>query len=144
MATELTDDLTMPVPGELARVARRRRPMQTFDEPTGAHPGVVDIDREERRSIGDAGGLLHVVGDDDDGVLVVKLFDQVFNFCCCNGVQCAARFVHQYHFRINGNRPGDTKSLLLSTTQSRAWLIKTILYLIPEGSLFYTFFDPFV
>jgi sn-glycerol 3-phosphate transport system permease protein len=36
MATELTDDQTMPVPGELARAARRRRPMQTFDEPTGA------------------------------------------------------------------------------------------------------------
>jgi sn-glycerol 3-phosphate transport system permease protein len=36
MATELTDDLTMPVPGELARAVRRRRPMQTFDEPTGA------------------------------------------------------------------------------------------------------------
>jgi sn-glycerol 3-phosphate transport system permease protein len=35
MATELTDDLTMPVPGELARAARRRRPMRTFDEPTG-------------------------------------------------------------------------------------------------------------
>ncbi len=36
MATELTDDLTMPVPGELARAARRRRPMRSFDEPTGA------------------------------------------------------------------------------------------------------------
>jgi sn-glycerol 3-phosphate transport system permease protein len=36
MATELTDDLTMPVPGELASAARRRRPRQTFDEPTGA------------------------------------------------------------------------------------------------------------
>ena len=36
MATELTDDLTMPVPGELARAARRRRRVQTFDEPTGA------------------------------------------------------------------------------------------------------------
>jgi sn-glycerol 3-phosphate transport system permease protein len=36
MATELTDDLTLPVPGELASAARRRRPMQSFDEPTGA------------------------------------------------------------------------------------------------------------
>jgi sn-glycerol 3-phosphate transport system permease protein len=36
MATELTDDLTLPVPGDLARATRRRRPMQTFDEPTGA------------------------------------------------------------------------------------------------------------
>ncbi len=36
MATELTDDLTMPVPGELARAVRRRRPMRTFDQPTGA------------------------------------------------------------------------------------------------------------
>lgn len=36
MAIELTDDLTMPVPGELARAARRRRPMRTFDQPTGA------------------------------------------------------------------------------------------------------------
>jgi sn-glycerol 3-phosphate transport system permease protein len=36
MATELNDDLTMPVPGELARAARRRRPRQFFDEPTGA------------------------------------------------------------------------------------------------------------
>jgi sn-glycerol 3-phosphate transport system permease protein len=36
MATELTDGLTMPVPGELAKAVRRRRPMQTFDEPTGA------------------------------------------------------------------------------------------------------------
>lgn len=36
MATELTDDLTMPVPGEPAQADRRRRPMRTFDEPTGA------------------------------------------------------------------------------------------------------------
>lgn len=36
MATDFTDDLTVPVPGELARAARRRRPMRTFDEPTGA------------------------------------------------------------------------------------------------------------
>lgn len=36
MATEFTDDLTMPVPGEVARAVRRRRPVRTFDEPTGA------------------------------------------------------------------------------------------------------------
>ena len=36
MAIELTDDLTMPVPGEPAQAVRRRRPMQTFDQPTGA------------------------------------------------------------------------------------------------------------
>jgi sn-glycerol 3-phosphate transport system permease protein len=36
MATELTDDLTLPVPGEVASAARRGRPMQSFDEPTGA------------------------------------------------------------------------------------------------------------
>jgi sn-glycerol 3-phosphate transport system permease protein len=36
MATELTDDLTLPVPGEVASATRRRRPMQSFDEPTGA------------------------------------------------------------------------------------------------------------
>ncbi len=39
MATELTDDLTLPVPGEPASAARRRRPMRSFDEPAG--PGRV-------------------------------------------------------------------------------------------------------
>ena len=36
MATELTDDLTLPMPGEPASTARRRRPMRSFDEPAGA------------------------------------------------------------------------------------------------------------
>ncbi len=35
MATEFTDDLAMPVTGELAHSVRRRRPMRAFDEPTG-------------------------------------------------------------------------------------------------------------
>ena len=34
MATELVDDMAVPTPGEPA--ARRRRPMQSFDEPSGA------------------------------------------------------------------------------------------------------------
>ncbi len=36
MATELTDDLAEPLPGEPASALRRRRPMRSFDEPTRA------------------------------------------------------------------------------------------------------------
>ena len=62
MATELTDDLTMPVPGELARAARRRRPMQTFDQPTedvnrdAVSPAVARL--ADQRESGEPGYLL--------------------------------------------------------------------------------------
>ena len=34
---------------------------------------------EERRVVGDPGGLLHIVSDDDDGVVVLERSDQVLD-----------------------------------------------------------------
>src|SRR4051812_44191427 len=42
---------------------------------------------EERRLVADAGGLLHVVGHDDDRVVVAQLGHQVFDLQRCNRIE---------------------------------------------------------
>lgn len=43
--------------------------------------------------VGDPGGLLHVVGDDQDGDLVLEVGDQFFDAGGCDRVQRGSRFV---------------------------------------------------
>src|SRR3546814_4161706 len=50
---------------------------------------------EESRSLRHAGGLLHIMGDDHDGVLAAHSMDQFLDFRGCDRVQGGAGFVHQ-------------------------------------------------
>src|SRR6476620_616067 len=64
---------------------------------------------EERRPVRNAGRLLHVVGHDHHGVLVLELVDEVLNGQGGDGVQCRTRLVHEDHLRLHGDGAGDAE-----------------------------------
>lgn len=68
---------------------------------------------EECRLITHPGSLLHVMGDDDDGVLLLELADQVFDGHGGDWVQRGAGLVHQQHVGLHGDCPCDAQPLLL-------------------------------
>ena len=88
-----------------------------LDQPTGlAHP----VEVEEAGLLADAGGLLHVVRDDDDGEAVLELGHQVLDGQRGDRVQRGAGLVHEQHVGLDGDRPGDAQPLLLTAGQAGA------------------------
>lgn len=85
--------------------------------------GVVDFDQpprlscrfqvEERGVVADPGGLLHVVGDDDDRVVLLQLTDQLLDGHRRDRVQRGARLVHEQHVGLHSDGPRDAQPLLL-------------------------------
>ena len=70
--------------------------------------------QEEGRVVGDTHRLLHIVGDDDDGIALLQFHGQFLDAGGGDGVQCAGGFVHQQHRRLHRQRPCDTQALLLA------------------------------
>src|SRR5262249_18486786 len=73
-----------------------------------------DVDRKKRGKVRDPGRLLHVVGDEDDRVLVLQLQHQFLDASRGDRVESGAGFVHQQHSGVGGDRPGDAQALLLT------------------------------
>src|SRR5947209_9275917 len=71
------------------RVHENRIRLRVFDDAA---------EHEEGGAVADAGGLLHVVGDDDDGVVVFQLVDQLFDLGRGDGIERRGRLVHQHDF----------------------------------------------
>ncbi|PAV92986.1 hypothetical protein WR25_06722 [Diploscapter pachys] len=69
---------------------------------------------EEGGALGDARGLLHVVRDDDDGVATAQFVDQLLDARGGDGIERAARFVHQDDFGFHRDGAGDAQPLLLA------------------------------
>ncbi len=72
------------------------------------------------------------MGDDDDGVLLLELADQVFDGHGGDWVQRGAGLVHQQHVGLHGDCPCDAQPLLLPPRQSAAGFIQSILDLVPQ------------
>ena len=68
-------------------------------------------------------GLLHVMRNNDDGILRFQFKDQVFDFTGADRIQRGARFVHQDDFWSQYNGPGYTQALLLTASQFHGWLV---------------------
>src|ERR1051325_2662414 len=75
---------------------------------------------KESRKVGDARGLLHVMGDDDYGDLLFELMNEFFDLGSGDGIEGGAGLIHQQDLRINGKRSGNTEPLLLSSGKTRA------------------------
>ena len=69
---------------------------------------------EQTCVIGHARGLLHVVGDDDDGVILFEFGDQLLHAQGGDRVERGCGLVHQDHFGLRGNDADDTWWLLLA------------------------------
>src|SRR5205823_8368717 len=84
----------------------------------------VDLDQtpeiEKGGVIGTAARLLHVVGDDDDRVLLLELADQFLNFGRRDRIERGTWFVHQHDLRFDRQGARDAKTLLLAARQSIA------------------------
>ena len=60
-------------------------------------------------------GLLHVVSDNHDCVLVPEFIHEFFDGKCATRVKSAARLIHQENFGAHGNGACDAQTLLLAT-----------------------------
>ncbi|CEE65186.1 hypothetical protein XAC2852_300002 [Xanthomonas citri pv. citri] len=85
--------------------------------------------------VGHARGLLHVVGDDHDGVVALELFHQLFDPAGGNRVQRGRRFVQQQHIRAQRYRTCDAQALLLATGKTQRALPQLVLDLVPQRAL---------
>src|SRR5271166_5057912 len=99
---------------------RRRRALHHFPQIKECH------------LIGAAGGLLHVVGDDGDGEVILQLVDQLLDLQRADRIQRAGRLIQQDHLRPHRDGPRDAQALLLPARQAHGGAVQPILHLTPE------------
>ena len=73
------------------------------------------------------------MGDDDDGVLVFQIGDQILNLGGGDGIQGGGGLVHQQDVGLHRQGPGDAQALLLAAGQAQGGLFQAILHLVPDG-----------
>ena len=105
-------------------------------------PGIVELNElpglarglevEEAGLLGNPRGLLHVVRDDDDRVLVLELGHEVLDRQRRDRVEGRAGLVHEEDGRAHGDRAGDAQALLLAARKGRPRLVEAILHLVPQ------------
>src|SRR3954451_25260046 len=83
----------------------------------------------ERRGISHARRLLHVVGDDDDRVALLELFDELLDLQRRHRVEGRAGLVHEDHVGLHGDRPRDAETLLLTAREPDAGVAEAVLHL---------------
>src|SRR6266700_987016 len=96
---------------------------------------VLRIHEHERRVVRDPRRLLHVVGDDDDGVVLDQPGHQVLDLQRGDRVQGRGGLVHQDDLGVDGHAAGDRQPLLLAARERRAGRVEPVLDLVPEGGV---------
>src|SRR5271155_5812938 len=93
--------------------------------------GRTELDKVSLVEEGHAGAnprrLLHVVRDQDHGIVVLELDDELFDLGGGTGVQGRSWLVQQEDLRPNGESPGDAQSLLLTTRKAPSILTEPVL-----------------
>uniref|UniRef100_E6PZA5 Uncharacterized protein n=1 Tax=mine drainage metagenome TaxID=410659 RepID=E6PZA5_9ZZZZ len=91
---------------------------------------------EEPSLLCDTCGLLHVVGDNDDGVLGFELKDEVFDLGGRNRIERGGWLVHKQHLGIDGKCAGDAHALLLTAGKAgTGFLLEFVFDFIPESGV---------
>src|SRR5882757_4343304 len=110
--------------------------------------GVVELDQvaeiHEGGLVGDARGLLHVMGDDGDGVVFRQFLDQFLDLGGRNRIERRARLVEQDHLGPHRHRAGDAEPLLLAAGQAEARGAELVLDLVPQRAAAQRLLDPAV
>src|SRR5258708_10997597 len=86
----------------------------------------------EGGEVRDARRLLHVVGDDDDRILLFQLVDQLLDLGGRDRIERRARLVEQDNFGLHRHGAGDAEPLLLAARQAEADGRELGLYLFPK------------
>jgi hypothetical protein len=79
--------------------------------------------------------LLHRMGDDDDAEVLAQFIDKLLDARGGDRVERRTGLVHQDHFRIDGNGPGDAQTLLLAAGQAGARMVEAILHFLEQAGL---------
>src|SRR5262245_30195192 len=98
----------------------------------------------ERREIGDAGGLLHVVGDDHDRIVSLELVDQLLDLGGRDRIECRAGLVEQDHLWFDRNGARNAQPLLLTARQALPVDRELVLHLVPQRGAPQRHLDPAV
>src|SRR5829696_1689428 len=102
----------------------RRRLLHHVPGPVVGHVHEYRLVRRPRR-------LLHVVGHDHDGVVLLQVEHELLDLERRAGVEGGAGLVHEDHVRARGDRPGDAQALLLAAGQRQARRLELVLHVIP-------------
>ncbi len=124
VSAEATGDVILGLP--LRRLREDHFGAVVLDQVAQVHEGGV---------VGHARGLLHVVGHDHDGVLVLELFHQLLDAAGRDRIQRRGRLVQQQHRRAQGHGTGDAQALLLATGQAQCALPQLVLHFVPQRAL---------
>src|SRR6266478_1046684 len=101
--------------------------------------------QEKAGELGHPRGLLHIMSDNDDSVLLFQLENQVFDFAARNWVEGRARLVHQQDFGLHSQGPGDAQTLLLSTRETGPGLFMQMVFnFVPQSGAVERAIDYFV
>src|SRR6516162_1652341 len=110
--------------GELLTRAREHAPRVVVLDQAALH--------EERGAIRDAGGLLHVVRHDHDGIAAFELQHQLLDAGRGGGVQRRCGLVHEQHLGLDGEAARDAQPLLLPARELECGALEPILHLVPQ------------
>src|SRR3569833_862116 len=108
----------------LLRISEQGVGVFVFDQLTQVH---------ERRVIGHARGLLHVVRDDDDGVVVLVLVDQLFELQGRIRIKGRRGLVQLYVLGLLRRRTRDHETLLLPPREAQRRVVQTVFRLVPQS-----------
>src|SRR5215207_3152074 len=108
------------------------RPVVLHDGARAVLAVVVELDGEERRHVRNARGLLHVVGDDDDRVVLLELEHQILDPPSGDRVEGRAGLVHQQDVGGGGERTRDAEALLLAAGHPERVRLEAVLDLVPQ------------
>src|SRR6202161_321510 len=110
--------------------------------------GVVEFDQlaeiHEGGLVGDARGLLHVVGDDRNRVVLRQFLDQFLDLGGRDRIERRTGLVEQDHLGEHRHGARDAKPLLLATGQAEAGGVQLVLDLVPQRAAAQRLFDPAV
>src|SRR5229473_5363604 len=98
-------------------------------------------DEQEGGEVTDARGLLHVVGNSDDGAEILQLHEQLLDFRGADGVERGTRFIEKQHFRLDGQGARDAQALLLAAGKFVSGLVEVVLHFVPERGVAQAFLD---
>ena len=70
-----------------------------------------------------AGCLLHIMSNDDDGLILFQVLNQLLNAQGGDWVKCRCWFIHEDHRWFHSQSPGNTQTLLLATGKGESGFI---------------------
>src|SRR3954468_16228560 len=91
------------------------------------------LEAEEGSAVGDAGGLLHVVSDDDDREAAFEAVHQLLDRAGGDRVEGRGGLVEEQHVGLDRDRTGDAESLLLAAGKPEGAVLEPVFHLVPEG-----------